>query len=219
MTRLQLPFGIRTVNSKYSYCISKKEYSELMSYARDRRVKLEGFKHFSGDIALIKEMIDDVVRMAEDFPALINSKKSATIVWDEDAPENDFATTVGHRVLINAKVFNSKDYLEKEYNMIAEAGKFVRGTNYRSVIRHEIGHVVANIYNIDTMKIARAILPGKTDFEILEYVYENISFYASDFVEGREFISECFSAYYSDIDIPFAKEYVRLCKEKVKEES
>jgi len=219
MIKQHLPFGIRTTNSKYSYCISKDEYRELTSYANEKKVKLEGFKQFSGEISIIKEMIDDIILIALDFPALLVGKKSITLVWDENSPENDFATTLHHRILINSKVFSDKKYLEKEYNLTAEEGKFVKGTSYRSVIRHEVGHVVANMYGLNTMDIARRILPNKSDFEITEYVHDNVSFYAADYEEGREFISESFSAYYSNIDIFFAKEYVNICKEFVKEDS
>lgn len=103
--------------------------------------------------------------------------------------------------------------------MLSDLGKFVKGTDYRSVIRHEIGHVIANMYHIDSFFIARKVFPEKTDFQIIEYIHDNLSVYASGYKDGREFISECFSAYYSNIDIWFAKEYVKLCKEFVKEES
>ena len=43
--------------------------------------------------------------------------------------------------------------------MLSDDGKFVQGTDYRSVARHEVGHVVANIYGISPMQVAEQILP------------------------------------------------------------
>ena len=215
--KFHLPFGIRT-NDRYSSFISKEEYLELMAYANARRVRLEGFKRFSGDISLIKEYVDDVVILVQDFPEILRERKGVVVRLDEYSPENDFATTDRHMISINSKVFNNRDYLEREYKMLSDEGKFVKGTDYRSVARHELGHVVANIYRINPMEIAKSIFLNRSDFEILEYIYKHISEYAGDYEDGREFISECFSAYYGNRDIPFAKQYVEKCKTFVKEE-
>lgn len=66
---------------------------------------------------------------------------------------------VRNTLLKNARIFNNWDYLKAEYQMVAEHGHFVKGTDYRSVIRHEAGHVVAQLYGIDSMNIAKEILP------------------------------------------------------------
>ena len=63
--------------------------------------------------------------------------------------------------------------------------------------------------------IAKSILTQKSESEILVYVKANISSYASDYEDGREFISECFSAYYSGVPLEFAEMYVEKCKEYV----
>lgn len=213
--KFHLPFGIR-INEKNSSYISREEYKELMDHARLHNVKLENFKRFSGDISLIKEMIDDISLIAQDFPMILNTRKSVVVRLDENSPEDDFATTDRHLISINAKIFNNRKYLENEYHMLSEMGKFVKGTNYRSVIRHELGHIVANVYHINPLSIAKEIFPEKSDFELSEYIFENISIYAADYKDGREFISECFSAYYGNVDIWFAKEYVNKCKEIIK---
>ncbi len=48
--KFHLPFGIRP-SDKYFSCISKEEYQELMRYATEMSIRLEGFKRFSGDIS------------------------------------------------------------------------------------------------------------------------------------------------------------------------
>lgn len=212
MARFHLPFGINA-SEKYSSCISKEEYKDLMNYAKLHNVRLEGFKRFSGSISLIKEFIDDVVVVAEDFPKILLGRRSLVIRLDERINDEDFATTENHLISINSRLFNNSEYLKQEYQMLADAGKFVMGTTYRSVAWHELGHIVANIYNINPLQIAKIIFPNKSDFEISEYIYDHLSQYASDYEDGREFISECFSAYYSEVDNWFAKEYVKKCKE------
>ena len=214
--KFHLPFGIG-VRSDSSLCITKDEFLELMAYARERNVKLEGFKRFSGDISLIKECVDDVVVIAQDFPRILSDRRSLVIRLDEYSPDDDFATTDRHLVSINAKIFNNREYLSNEYKMLADSGKFVRGTDYRGVTRHELGHVVANIYGIKPMDIAQTIMPKAGNAEILKYVKDYLSLYSADYEDGREIISECFSAYYGGVGISFVTEYVECCKRLVKE--
>lgn len=217
MKLFHLPFGIRKSNYTYSAYITQDEYRNLMDYAREHHVKLENFKRFSGDINLIKELIDDIAIVAEDFPKILTVRKSVVIRLDEHSPLEDFATTDYHLISINSKLFNDRLYLEEEYELLTRIGKFVKNTNYRSIIRHELGHVVANTYKLNPLEIARSIFPDKTDFEISEYIHDNLSLYAADYSDGREFISECFSAYYSNIDIPFATKFITTCKKIIKE--
>lgn len=219
MKLFHLPFGIRKSNYTYSAYITQDEYRNLMDYAREHHVKLENFKRFSGDINLIKELIDDIAIVAEDFPKILTVRKSVVIRLDEHSPLEDFATTDYHLISINSKLFNDKLYLEEEYELLTRIGKFVKNTNYRSIIRHELGHVVANIYRLNPLMIARSIFPDKTNEEILQFIKSTLSLYAADYKDGREFISEYFSAYYSQADVPFAAKYINKCKELAKEDS
>ncbi len=215
--KFHLPFGIRP-SDKYFSCISKEEYQELMRYATERGVRLEGFKRFSGEVPLIKELIEDVVNVAKDFPEILVGRKSVVVRLDDYAPDNDFATTDRHLISINSKMYNDKEYLKREYITLSEQGKFVKGTDYRGVIRHELGHVVANVYGIVSMEVAKEIMPNQRIPKILEYVHDNVSEYAAAYEDGREFISECFSAYYGCVNNQFAKKYVEICKKKAKED-
>lgn len=214
--RFRMAFGGASYG-KYATCISKEEYREIMDYAFERKIKLEGFKKFSGGIGLIKEIIDDIVEIAQDFPKLLIQRKSIVLRFDEHISESDFATTNRHLISINGDIFNNREYLENEYHMLAEMGNFVKGTSYRSVIRHEVGHVVANIYGWKPMDIAKIVLQTSDENDILDYVMNNLSLYAAEYEDGREFISESFSAYYSSVDNPFAEAYVNKCKELAKE--
>ena len=47
---------------------------------------------------------------------------------------------------------------------------------------------------------------------------EHLSLYSAEYEDGREIISECFSAFYSKTGNPFAEDYIALCKEVVVDE-
>lgn len=216
MMKFRMAFGGASYG-KYSTCISVEEYKELMKYASEKNVKLEEFKKFSGDIEIIKEAIDDIVLIARDFPKILKQRKSVVLRFDEHLSAKDFATTNKHLVSINGEIFNNSEYLQSEYSMLANKGFFVKGTTYRSIIRHEIGHVVANIYGLNSMDIAKEVLQTDNETDIYDFVMNNLSLYAVEYDKGIEFISECFSAYYSDVDNLFVKEYLNKCKELAKE--
>lgn len=210
--RFHLPFGIRQNKSENTSYITKEEFRKLSGYASEHEVRLENFKHFKGDINTIVELIDDITKIAEDFPKILEGRKSLVISLDEHSSEDDFATTVGHIIYLNSNLYADLNYLKSEYDLAVQQGKFVAETDYHGVIRHELGHVVANRYTIDTMKIAKKILPNMTESDIIKYISNHVSLYAADFKDGREFISECFSAYYGGASNSFAEKYVKICK-------
>ena len=148
--------------------ISQSQYKELSEYARDRGIGLEGFKQFDGDMQVIKQAIDDADEIAVRFPEIKTGKKKITISLDENMDPDDFAVTRGHIIHVNADAFRNVDTLSKEYDILAREGCFVKGTNYRSIIKHETGHVVANIYGIDSMEIAMDIT-GNSRKEVMRY--------------------------------------------------
>ena len=218
MIKFRMAFGGASYG-KYEKCIAKNEYKELMTYASEKNVKLEGFRRFSGDIEVIKEAIDDIIEIAKDFPKILTERRSIVLRFDEHLSASDFATTNRHLISINGNIFNNSEYLKCEYQMLAEKGFFVKDTTYRSIVRHEIGHVVANVYNLDPMNVAKEVLKMNDANDLYDFVMNNLSFYAVEYDNGIEFISECFSAYYGGVDNWFAKEYVNKCKELVKEDA
>lgn len=44
-----------------------------MSYAKDKDIRLSGFKQFDGDIQIIFDLVDDVDEIATDFPLIRES--------------------------------------------------------------------------------------------------------------------------------------------------
>lgn len=199
--------------NKYKTCISKEEYIDLRNYADKKNVRIAGFKRFSGDISAIKDLIDDIVIISKDFPFILEGRKSVELNLDFWCGEDVFATTENHLVYINANLFSDIDYLKSEYLLSVLQGKFVADTDYHAIIRHELGHVVANIYNIKPLDIAKEVLRTDSNAMVLKYVKENLSLYSAEYEDGREIISECFSAYYSQTNNSFANEFVKRCIE------
>lgn len=197
--------------------ISKEQYRELTSYARNSSIVLEGFKRFDGDIDVIKEMIDGANEIADKFPAIRSGRKKLTISLDEHMNSDDFAITNGHIIRINADAFRDAEVLRAEYEKLEKERWFVKGTDYRSIIKHEVGHVVANMYGLDGMEIASGITNSDRK-ETMNYIAKNLSEYAGAFKDGSEIISEVFSAVFgsdnpSEFSLKFMEECVRI-KEK-----
>ncbi|MCI7181562.1 MAG: hypothetical protein SOY12_08890 [Schaedlerella sp.] len=94
---------------------------------------------------------------------------------------------------------------------MAREGWFVKGTDYRSIIRHETGHVVANTYSIDGLEISKKITGFSSTSELMEYLKDNLSTYASEYEDGLEIVSECFSGVFSGLNNEFALKVVDEC--------
>ena len=173
--------------------ITKEQYKELSEYAKDKEISLAGFRRFDGDIQVIKQAIDDADEIAVRFPEIKSGRKRITISLDEHMSADDFAVTKGHIIHINADAFRNANDLAKEYESLSKEGWFVKGTNYRSIIKHETGHVVANLYGIDGLDIAKKITGINSNIELMAYLGKNLSLYASEYEDGSEIISEVFS--------------------------
>lgn len=197
--------------------ISKEEYRELSSYARESGVVLEGFKRFDGDINIIKQAIDDANEIAEKFPEIKNGRKKLIISLDEYMNPDDFAITNGHIIRINADAFRDAEVLRAEYEKLEKERWFVKGTDYHSIIKHETGHVVANLYGIDGLEIAKKLTGINSTTELMMYLENNLSLYASEYEDGSEIISEVFAdAFGTDNPSEFSLRFMDECA-KIKE--
>ena len=150
--------------------------------------------------------------MQETFPAVRDERYKLTLSIDSSMGVNDFAVTRGKTISLNEDAYRDVKLLELEYKEAMERGFFVKGTTYKAIINHEFGHVVANVYKIDSLKIACEIT-GLNPKEVLDYLDYNLSKYAGGFEDGGEIISEVFA----DISINTSNEFSRKFYEKVLE--
>lgn len=196
--------------------INNEEYKDIMSYAREKKIELSGFKQYDGKPKTVKSLIDDAESIAKDFPEIISGKRKLTIALDDTMSNADFAVTRGHIVNINANALRNPDYLAEEYGKLERNGWFVKGTDYHAIIKHEIGHVVGNLNNIDGMDVAMRIT-GMDRKETMNYIKQNLSHYAGSFVDGSEIISEVFADVYgsehpSEFSLRFIEECAKIKK-------
>jgi hypothetical protein len=201
---------------KYGNPITNGEYKELCQYACSKGIGLSGFKSFIGEIEVVKQVIDDIVIIAADFPLILSKKQGIVLELDYEMG-TDFATTVnGHVIRLNAIYYSNLEILKDDYNEGAAEGRFVRGTDWHSVVMHEVGHVVANLYHLKPMSIAMDVLAVRNGFQVLDILTDELSVYSTEYEDGREIISESFSGYYGTADNAFANAYIEKCKELIK---
>lgn len=192
--------------------ITNEQFKELMQYARESKIELSGFRTYDGNINSIKELIDDAQSVVSEYPGILEGKKKFTIVLDSTMSSCDFAKTNGHIVAINANAYRDVKRLEEEYRKLVKDGWFVKGTNYHAIIKHEIGHVVANKYSLNGLTVAKEVTGIEKKAILQEYLEKNISEYAASYADGREIISECFASVYgSEISNELALNILEKC--------
>ena len=162
-------------------------------------------------------MLEDIVEIAVDFSLIVDGRRGVWLELDYN-PGSDFAKAEDHIIHLNGGYFGDLEQLEREYDQAVEEHRFVKGTDWRAIARHEIGHVVSNLYHIDPMEVAFTVRREKNKARLLQAMENELSLYSAEYEDGREIISECFSAYYSKVGNQFADEYVKRCMEVSKDE-
>ena len=109
------------------------------------------------------------------------------------------------------------EILKSEYEKAVEEGWFVKGTDWRAIIHHEFGHVVANVYKINSLKIACEITELSPK-ETLDFLDINLSHYAGGYNDGREIISEVFADISTGKPNDFSRKFYAKILEVVKSE-
>ena len=179
--------------------ISKEAYKELRDYAQSKGITLSGFRKSDVDVELAKEFVDDAEKILKDYPELnSNSKKPFTLQLNYFMDDDTFAEVpqgVNHIIKLNGNAMRNKARLVEEYAKLAEEGFFVKGTDYHSIISHEMGHILAQHKGADGAEALRNILGFEEKWSAIDWCDDNISKYAGLNPTGDEILSEAFSAY------------------------
>ena len=131
--------------------------------------------------------------------------------------DDDFAETRGrNKIYINNYAFRDKKLLSDEYDRLVKEKWFVERTSYRSIVRHELGHIVEGVYGLSSKKVANQILDCDTASS-LEYVKSNLSKYSASRDDCKEIISEVFSSVYSKTNNDFALKFYNECVKIISE--
>lgn len=198
--------------------ISNEVYRDLRDYALSKNVDLSNYKDYTGDIQEIKEIIDKIVIVAKDFPKIL-CEKNRVILDLHFEDDEAFAGTRNHIITLNGIYYDDVINLKNIYFEKEQENHFVRGTSYKDIIYHELGHVVANIYKIDTLEVLKSVTGLNSNTKLMSYVLHNLSSYAVSEYEKNGFtmfdtgevIAECFCGYYSNSENEFARRYVEMC--------
>lgn len=200
-----------TTWSKTGTKITEQQYEDLMNHAKEKGIRLVSFQNFDGDVNLVHEMIDNAENVIKDYPMLAIGKNQLQIHNSFGMADDDFAQTVGNKIFINNFAYRDRKLLEQEYEKLVKDGWFVKGTNYKSIIYHELGHAVTNVYGLSPMKIAKQVTGLESDKSVIDYALKNLSKYSSVNEKGREIIAEVFSSVYSKTNNQFALKYFDEC--------
>ena len=193
--------------------LSKEECREIRELADSKKIYLFGVKNFDGKAETVKDAIETLASLQTKFPNVVSGGKRLTLTMNDSLDAEDFAVTTKIRnVNLNANAYRDLEKLKTEYQKAVDEGWFVKGTDYRAIIHHEFGHIVAKTYNIDSLKIACEIT-GMSPKRTIQFVQENISEYAGSFPDGKEIISEVFADMTTNNPNEFSKKFYSKVRE------
>ncbi len=161
-----------------------------------------GFEDYRGDPKILDEMLEHIkinrpllTKISKDDRIIL---KYAYVLDDNGRVDTGaFACTKGRTITLNKFMYDDSSVLIEEYAQSVKSGHFVRGTDYRNVIDHEIGHLFSKKRSKLTRKLRnacskRAAMSGISESQ---YIIENISIYAD---WGDEIPAELNSMLHSD---------------------
>lgn len=149
-----------------------------------------GFETYCGDSKVLDEVLEHIKNNQE---LLTKSKKDATIILQyRDLLDNQgridtgtFAMVKGNTLTLNRFMYDDTDFLKREYNMLVQSGHFAKGTDYRNVIDHEMGHIIAKRDRAfaNRIKITCNNMAKASGMSFSDFVRKNISKYADSIGE------------------------------------
>ena len=172
--------------------LAKEEYAKLRNIAEANNISLSNVKKFDGGVETLKQLVETLAQYKAVFPNVFDDRYKLTLSLSGTMDAEDFAITRGRIITLNANAYRDVGILQGEYQELVNEGWFVKGTDWRAIIHHEFGHVVANVYKLDPLKIACEVT-GMDSKSTLNYLKKTLSEYAGSFPNGQEIISEVFA--------------------------
>lgn len=185
----------------------RKAYKALRAYAKDRNVALRGFKNSDADPRAVKMAIDAIHTVTKEHPELLSFRGGTIVLSNAGMDSVTFAQVPLGKdgipkwgiIEINNAAMRDLSVFEAEYLKAAdEEGFYVRGTDVKSVLYHELGHHYQHVHGINARQAVESAT-GKSGFDANEYLNGNLSEYAGKGYNLDEAIPEAFSGHYGEV--------------------
>lgn len=177
--------------------ISSETLNDIIKLAEEKGVRIGtqgnptgGFETYCGDVKVLTSVIEEVSKQMKS--TLFKKSKASSIILEYDnvlgyqgdrskVDVGAFAETKGKTIRLNKFMFDDSSFLAKEYAVAEEASYFPKGTDHRSVIPHEVGHIINRNTAGLQERILRAIEKeaNRGGIDVGDYIKQNISIYAS----------------------------------------
>ena len=181
---------------------------EIEQFIMDMRslgfTSVSGFEEFSERNALLLEISEDVRKMQNAYPGVfdnIHFRFGLTDSLGTDAyAEFDPHTRT---LTLNSYFYNNLEHLVSSYEHDVNKKYHPKGTTYRAIIPHEVGHIVEESLGINNKELAKRFFTSPLSDHFTRklgdaWLESNLSNYASKF-HYDELIAEAFAEYYCSV--------------------
>ena len=173
---------------------TKADLDEVREYAQNKGINLILPNSFDGSAELLKEQIDVVQKITNDF----NISQKITIETKRMS-EGDFGETHGNTISLSMQALRDKAVTEKKLN----EDNYLAATTVKGIAAHEMGHIIADIIGNKGIEIAKQAyynIYGKelSNGEIIDFLEERISEY-STYIRVRDRQKKTKNSYYKEV--------------------
>ena len=155
---------------------SKAELNEITEYAKSKGIQIYNPKQFDGDIELLREQIDVISGMKDEW----GLTQKITVSFNE-LDDDDFAITINSSITFNKKVLRDREVTNRNLN----TDNALAASDVKGITAHEMGHIISQKYGEKGLDIAKETYYNVynkrvSDTEICQYLKNNISGYSAD---------------------------------------
>ena len=156
-----------------------------------------GFETYCGDPEVLDEALEHIKASQELLTK--NGKDDKIVLQYRDLLDDQgridtgtFAMVKGKTLTLNRFMYDDTDFLKCEYNALVESGHFTKGTDYRNIVDHEMGHIIAKRDRAFANRVKHAVgdLAKEYGVSVSDFIQKNISGYADS---PGELLSEILS--------------------------
>jgi len=119
------------------------QYTQFIKRAEALGIRVTGFNTYLGTYSVLEELLDAVEDIQKVFPAVKSIKHGLGIIYGDLRNLTDFAQAGAKTITLNRRLYDNYELLRTEYAKLVKDRHFVKGTTYKSVLYHEIGHILS----------------------------------------------------------------------------